>query len=122
MHDIDSLAAEEFWALVRFNEQGLIPAIVQDARSGAVLMHAWMNESSLSLTLERRQAVFWSRSRAEIWHKGATSGHYLDVTAVLVDCDGDTLLLRVQPRGPACHTGRVSCFFRSLDPGEGGLP
>lgn len=97
-----------------YDSQGLIPAIVQDAATGAVLMVAWMNAESLRLTQEKGEAVFWSRSRGELWHKGATSGNVMRVKLIRVDCDGDTLLLFVDPAGPACHTGERSCFYRSL--------
>ncbi len=103
-----------FEAALRWNADGLIPAIVQDVADGTVLMMAWMNEEALRLTRERGEAIFWSRSRREIWHKGATSGNTMRVEAMLYDCDGDTLLLRVTPAGPACHTGERSCFYRSI--------
>jgi phosphoribosyl-AMP cyclohydrolase len=101
--------------MLRWSADGLIPAIVQDEADGTVLMMAWMNEESLRLTLERGEAIFWSRSRQEIWHKGATSGNVMQVRELRYDCDGDTLLLRVTPAGPACHTGERSCFFRRFD-------
>lgn len=101
-------------AALKWNADGLIPAIVQDADSGDVLMMAWMNAEALRLTLSRGEATFWSRSRREIWHKGATSGNVQRVRAVRVDCDADTLLLLVDPAGPACHTGEQSCFFREV--------
>jgi phosphoribosyl-AMP cyclohydrolase len=94
-----------------FDSNGLIPAIVQDADTGQVLMLAWMNATSLALTIETGQTHFWSRSRQELWHKGATSGNIQQVVDVHLDCDQDTLLVRVHPAGPACHTGAVSCFF-----------
>jgi phosphoribosyl-ATP pyrophosphohydrolase/phosphoribosyl-AMP cyclohydrolase len=100
---------------VSFGTAGLIPAVVQHASTHQVLMVAWMNADALRLTLETGQAHFWSRSRGELWHKGATSGNYLHVQAILVDCDADTLLLQALPDGPACHTGEVSCFYRSLE-------
>lgn len=100
---------------LKYDSYGLIPAVVQDANSGAVLMVAWMNAEALRLTRQSGQAHFWSRSRQELWHKGATSGNYLIVRQVLVDCDADTLLLRVLPSGPACHTGAASCFYRTLE-------
>ena len=100
---------------LKFNEQGLIPAIVQDAQSKAVLMMAWMNAESLKLTQERGETVFWSRSREEIWHKGATSGNTQKVVSIHVDCDADVLLIQVDATGPSCHTGEVSCFFRGLE-------
>ncbi len=99
---------------LRFNEAGLIPAIVQDAQTRQVLMMAWMNAESLRYTLEIGETVFWSRSRQEFWHKGATSGNTQRVVAISLDCDGDTLLIEVEPAGPACHTGAVSCFFRQM--------
>jgi phosphoribosyl-AMP cyclohydrolase len=94
-----------------FDERGLIPAIVQDVESGQVLMLAWMNRESLALTLETGETHFWSRSRQELWHKGATSGNIQKVVAIHLDCDQDTLLVRVHPAGPACHTGTTTCFF-----------
>ena len=100
---------------LKFDERGLIPAIVQDAASGDVLMMAWMNAESLLLTQERGEAVFWSRSRREIWHKGATSGNVQRVRDIHYDCDGDVLLIKVDPAGPACHTGARSCFYRQLE-------
>ncbi len=102
---------------MKFDEKGLLAAIVQDAQSGEVLMFACMNKESLEKTLSTGQAWFYSRSRQELWHKGATSGNYLNVKKVLVDCDEDTVLLMVDPAGPACHTGNRSCFFRKLTPG-----
>lgn len=101
-------------AKLSFNEAGLIPCIVQDARTKDVLMMAWMNEESLHLTLEQRSLWFWSRSRQELWHKGDTSGSVLHLTEMRYDCDGDTLLASVNPDGPACHTGAMTCFFRSF--------
>lgn len=100
---------------LQFNEAGLIPAIIQDATSGQVLMLAWMNEESLRLTLEQGETWFWSRSRGELWHKGATSGNIQKVRVIYYDCDGDTLLVKVDAAGPACHTGEVSCFFRKIE-------
>jgi phosphoribosyl-AMP cyclohydrolase len=100
---------------INWDERGLAPAVVQAAGSGEVLMVAWMNVEALRLTRETGQAWFWSRSRAELWHKGATSGNTMQVEAILVDCDADSLLLRVQAAGPACHTGQRSCFYRRLE-------
>jgi phosphoribosyl-AMP cyclohydrolase len=99
---------------LKFDERGLIPAIVQDQKTGEVLMFAWMNEESLRRTRESGQAWFWSRSRKELWHKGATSGNTLDVREVRYDCDGDVLLVKAHANGPACHTGERSCFYRVL--------
>ena len=97
-----------------FDSRGLIPAIVQDIQSGKVLMMAWMNAEALRLTRETREVHFWSRSRNEIWHKGETSGNFLHICQIFTDCDNDTLLLRVEPDGPACHTGARSCFFNQI--------
>lgn len=102
------------WTDLRWDERGLITVVVQDADSCQVLMVAWMNAEALHLTLETSETHFWSRSRGELWHKGATSGNTQQVTGIWVDCDGDTLLVQVKPAGPACHTGEVSCFYRSL--------
>jgi phosphoribosyl-AMP cyclohydrolase len=107
----DSEAASE-GIQVQFDQRGLVPAVVQDANTGEVLMVAWMNAEALERTFETKQAHFWSRSRQELWHKGATSGNTMNVREIWVDCDADTVLLRVDPDGPACHTGRQSCFYR----------
>jgi len=97
---------------LEFDEKGLIPAIVQDAESDAVLMLAYMNVEALELTKKTGETHFWSRSRKALWHKGATSGNIQQVVEIRVDCDADTLLVRVRPSGPACHTGNQSCFYR----------
>ena len=99
---------------IRFDSNGLIPAIVQDSRTKDVLIMAWMNAESLRLTMETGETVFWSRSRQEIWHKGATSGNVQKVVEICVDCDADTLLVLVEPAGPACHTGERTCFYREI--------
>ncbi len=99
---------------VKFDERGLVPAIVQDARTRGVLMLAYMNAESLERTLETGETWFWSRSRAELWHKGETSGNTQRVVDVFLDCDGDALILRVEPAGPACHTGQTSCFHNVI--------
>ncbi len=100
---------------VNFNEQGLIPTVIQDDLSEQVLMVAWSNEESLRLTIETGQVHFWSRSRQALWRKGATSGNLMLVESIHIDCDKDTLLIRVKPTGPVCHTGEMTCFFRTLD-------
>jgi phosphoribosyl-AMP cyclohydrolase / phosphoribosyl-ATP pyrophosphohydrolase len=107
---------------VRFDERGLVPAVVQDALSGEVLMLAYMNRESLAKTIETGETHFWSRSRNELWHKGATSGHLQKVVALSVDCDGDALLVRVLQSGVACHTGAYSCFFDRIHPEGVGDP
>lgn len=103
---------------LRFDEAGLIPAVVQDVDSGDVLMVAWMNRESLRRTLADRRTWFWSRSRRELWPKGETSGHVQHVVQVRTDCDGDTLLVSVRQVGSACHTGSRSCFFNEVDDSE----
>jgi len=100
---------------VKLNDQGLVPAIAQDIDTGQVLMLGYMNPGSLKRTLEGVQVWFYSRSREDLWHKGEVSGHYLNLREAWVDCDGDTILLKVQPDGPVCHTGETSCFFTPLD-------
>jgi phosphoribosyl-AMP cyclohydrolase len=99
---------------LKFDANGLLPAVVQDADTNQVLMLAYMNAESLRLTLEKGETWFWSRSRGELWHKGATSGNVQKVVEIRVDCDADALLIRVQPAGPACHTGERSCFYRGI--------
>ncbi|MBM4465242.1 MAG: phosphoribosyl-AMP cyclohydrolase [Chloroflexi bacterium] len=115
---------------IQWDDQGLVPVIVQDARTGQVLMLAYMNREALEKSISTGEAHFWSRSRSELWHKGATSSNTQRIVEIRYDCDGDTLLLRVEPRGPACHTGQQSCFYRCLvkwqgpgtkDQGPGGL-
>ena len=99
---------------IRWDETGLVPAIVQDVASKDVLMLAYMNRESLKLTLESGESWFWSRSRKELWHKGATSGHIQQVRSIQYDCDADTLLLKVIPAGPACHKGTYTCFEHTV--------
>lgn len=99
---------------LKWDDKGLIPAIVQDSSSGEVLMMAWMNEESLELTMNRGTTWFWSRSRQELWNKGATSGNVQHVSEILVDCDADVVLVKVHADGPACHTGEQTCFYRRL--------
>ena len=103
---------------VKWDKDGLAPAIAQDAVTGDILMVAWMNRESLEQTLERGEAVYWSRSRKKLWHKGEESGHAQKVSEIRTDCDNDVLLLKIeQVGGIACHTGRKSCFFQKLDEG-----
>jgi phosphoribosyl-AMP cyclohydrolase len=100
---------------IRFDEKGLVPVIAQDAGSGKILMLAWMNRESLQLTAEKKEAVYWSRSRGKLWHKGEESGHTQKIVEIRFDCDKDVILLKVeQCGGIACHTGRESCFYRQL--------
>lgn len=108
------LTREAFVNSVAFNEDGLVPAIAQSSATGAVLMLAWMNRDTLERTLSTGEVTYWSRSRGEVWRKGETSGHIQHLVEAWVDCDGDTLLLKVDQIGPACHTGAPSCFYRKL--------
>lgn len=104
----------EFLNEIKYDANGLVPAIVQDAETNEVLMLAYMNAESLRLTVETGETWFWSRSRGELWHKGATSGNIQKIVEIKVDCDADTLLVLVNPAGPACHTGERSCFYREI--------
>jgi phosphoribosyl-ATP pyrophosphohydrolase/phosphoribosyl-AMP cyclohydrolase len=106
----------------RWDDRGLVPAIVQDADRGTVLMLAWMNHAAWRLTLETGAAHFWSRSRQALWKKGETSGHVLRVSEVRVDCDTDAVLVRARPDGPTCHTGATACFFHAADGDDDGAP
>ncbi|MEE4339639.1 phosphoribosyl-AMP cyclohydrolase [Erythrobacter sp.] len=99
-----------------FDAAGLLPVVVVDAGSGEVLVLAWMNEEALRLTRQNGRVTFWSRSRGKLWTKGETSGNFLKVEEMLVDCDQDTLVIRAWPEGATCHTGARSCFYRRLDP------
>ncbi len=110
----EGVIIQELPSEIKYDASGLIPAIVQDSETNDVLMMAYMNEESLRLTLEKGETHFWSRSRNKLWHKGATSGNIQNVVEVRVDCDADTLLIRVRPAGPACHTGNQTCFYREI--------
>ena len=101
--------------MLKFDDRGLIPVIVQDAKSGEVLMLGYANEESLRRTLDSGEVWFYSRSRQELWHKGATSGSILKVDSMAKDCDSDAILVRAEPAGPVCHTGNWSCFFQGFD-------
>jgi phosphoribosyl-AMP cyclohydrolase len=101
--------------MLKFDEKGLIPVIVQDAADGTVLMLGYASRESLKLTLEKGEMVFYSRSRQELWHKGSTSGNVLRVKSISKDCDSDALLVKAEPAGPTCHTGERSCFFTGFD-------
>jgi phosphoribosyl-AMP cyclohydrolase len=113
-----SLERMSFYEQLKFDGNGLIPAIIQDQKTGRVLMMAWMNRASLEKTIETGKTHFWSRSRQKFWMKGETSGHTQTVKDIAFDCDGDTLLIQVEQVGAACHEGYRSCFFRSV--AEGG--
>ena len=101
---------------LKFNQSGLITTVIQDADSDQVLMVAWMNRTAFEKTVQSGEVHFWSRSRSELWRKGETSGNLLYVKEIYVDCDCDTILIKVDPSGPACHTGQLSCFYRKLEP------
>lgn len=108
------MTLEQLSAQLKWDAAGLIPAVVQDYSSKEVLMLAYMNQESLKLSIESGETWFWSRSRQELWHKGATSGHTQRIVSMQYDCDGDTLLVRVDQQGPACHTGKYSCFYNDI--------
>lgn len=115
----DTVALPDWLNDIRWNQDGLVPAIAQDAESGDILMMAWMNAESLQLTAQEEQAVYWSRSRGKLWRKGETSGHRQVVREIRLDCDEDVILLKVEQKGGmACHTGRRSCFYRKLENGQ----
>lgn len=101
--------------MLEFDDRGLIPAIIQDAKSDEVLMLGYMNRESLKRTLSSGDVWFYSRSRQELWHKGETSGNFLKLKSIVKDCDSDTLLIRAEPKGPVCHTGNKTCFFQQLE-------
>ncbi|MEL7093438.1 MAG: phosphoribosyl-AMP cyclohydrolase [Pseudomonadota bacterium] len=105
-------------ATLKFNDAGLLPAIAQDAESGEVLMLAWMNADAVARTLETGRVTYWSRSRQSFWVKGETSGHVQELVSMAVDCDRDCLLVQVRQTGPACHTGRRSCFYTDVTTGS----
>ena len=108
--EVDALSIEQ----LKYNEDGLIPVITQDATTLGVLMMAWMDATSIQMTLDKGEAIYWSRSRQSYWHKGATSGNIQLLKSLHYDCDADALLMLVYPAGPACHTGKTSCFYRNF--------
>lgn len=115
----DNVETPDWVDAIRWTEDGLVPAIAQDADTGDILMMAWMNRESLRLTAEEGHAVYWSRSRGKLWRKGETSGHQQVIRDIRLDCDEDVILLKVEQKGGiACHTGRRSCFYRTLKDGQ----
>lgn len=112
---MQTVGKEKLISAVKFDEKGLVGAIVQDHETGEILMFAWMNRESLEKTLAEGKACYWSRSRQKLWLKGESSGHFQVVKSIRIDCDGDALLLGVQQEGGACHTGHRSCFYRISD-------
>ncbi|WP_166257515.1 phosphoribosyl-AMP cyclohydrolase [Marinobacter salicampi] len=114
-----NVASQEWLDAVRWDANGLVPAIAQDATTGDVLMMAWMNKEALQLSAQEGHAVYWSRSRAQLWRKGESSGHQQVIREIRLDCDADVVLLKVEQKGGiACHTGRRSCFYRRLESGS----
>ncbi|OUS18726.1 phosphoribosyl-AMP cyclohydrolase [Rhodospirillales bacterium 47_12_T64] len=111
-----SIPMSKIISSIKFDSQGLVPAIAQDIDKGDVVMMAWMNEASIEETLKSGRVCYWSRSRKSLWKKGETSGQHQELVDLLIDCDGDTILLHVKQHGVACHTGRRSCFYRSVQP------
>ena len=111
----ETISRDDFLTAVSFNADGLVAAVAQDHKTGELLMFAWMNAESLRLTLETGDVTYWSRSRGELWRKGATSGHTQKLVEAYIDCDGDALLFKVEQTGAACHTGNRSCFYRKLE-------
>ena len=111
----ENLSHDAFLAAVKFDDKGLVPTIAQSAATGEVLMLAWMSRETLAQTLASGRVTYWSRSRQSAWTKGETSGHHQHLVSALVDCDGDTILLKVDQLGPACHTGAPTCFFRRAE-------
>ena len=112
-------SSAEWLDAIRWNSEGLVPVTAQDNETGRVLTQAWMNREALATTVQLGQAVYWSRTRQQLWHKGESSGHYQEISEIRIDCDMDSLLLQVRPIGGiACHTGRYSCFFTKLQDGR----
>ena len=115
----NTASASSYLDAIAWNDDGLAPAIAQDAHTGKILMMAWMNKESLALTIEENIAVYWSRSRQKIWRKGETSGHTQIIRSIKLDCDADALVLEIEQKGDiACHTGRQSCFYREYNDGQ----
>jgi len=110
MSEIEKLTREKFIATLNFDDRGLIPAIVQDVNDNSVLMLGYMNKQSIEMTFAKQKVTFWSRSRQKFWTKGETSGNFLELKEIYTDCDADTILVKAQPFGPTCHTGKRSCF------------
>lgn len=113
---MSELSSEQWLNDIKWTDDGLVPAIAQDEKTGRILMFAWMNRESLALTVKEKQAVYWSRSRKKLWRKGESSGHQQKIKSIRVDCDRDVILLAIeQVGGIACHTGRMSCFYQQLE-------
>ncbi len=110
MSEIESVDKAQFVQSIKFDERGLVPAVIQDEADGTILMLGYMNKKSLEITLQKRLVTFWSRSRQKLWTKGETSGNFLRLKKIYKDCDSDTILVKAEPQGPTCHTGKRSCF------------
>ena len=115
MSEIEKMNLNDWINRVKFDDQGLVAAIVQDVHDNAVLMLGYMNKESLIMTLEKKMVTFWSRSRQKYWTKGETSGNFLELVSMYTDCDADTVLVKAKPKGPTCHTGKRSCFSWELE-------
>ena len=115
MSEIEFVNFEEFNKKLKYDDRGLIPVIIQDNNDNTVLMLGYMNKESLKMTIEKNMVIFWSRSRQEYWTKGETSGNFLELVSMYTDCDADTILVKANPKGPTCHTGKRSCFSWELD-------
>jgi phosphoribosyl-AMP cyclohydrolase len=115
MSEIEHLNLDEFKSSIKYNDNELVPAIVQDIKDGTILMLGYMNAKSIDQTLEKGMVTFWSRSRQKYWTKGETSGNLLKVKEIYTDCDADTILIKAEPKGPTCHTGKRSCFSWKLE-------
>ncbi len=115
MSEIESVDKAEFIQSIKFDEHGLVPAVIQDEADGTILMLGYMNKESLEITLQKQLVTFWSRSRQKLWTKGETSGNFLRLKEIYRDCDSDTILVKAEPQGPTCHTGKRSCFSWSLN-------
>ena len=114
MSEIENVGVQSFIDAVKYDEKGLVPAVIQDVSDGTILMVGYMNPQSLEMTLDKGMVTFWSRSRQKFWTKGETSGNFLQVVEIYTDCDSDTILVKAEPKGPTCHTGKRSCFSWKL--------
>jgi len=114
MSEIENVNFEEFNKKLKYDANGLIPAIIQDEQDNTILMLGYMNKESLKMTIEKNMVTFWSRSRQKYWTKGETSGNFLELVEMYTDCDADTILVKAKPKGPTCHTGKRSCFSWKL--------
>ena len=119
MSEIENVNFDEFNKRLKYDDSGLIPAIIQDEQDNTVLMLGYMNQESIKMTIEKKMVTFWSRSRQKYWTKGETSGNFLELVSMYTDCDSDTILVKAKPKGPTCHTGKRSCFSWKLEQIQG---